>query len=111
RAEESRQLEILVLRPLLEGMVVALRAHHAYTEEQLGGGFHGDFRIPGEPEIIRRWILESAAARRDQLSDHAVIRLIGGERFPDPFAERPHSFVTETSAIDLQQVTPFQGPV
>ena len=40
RAEERGQLEILVLRPLLERMIVALRAHHAHAQKELRGGLH-----------------------------------------------------------------------
>ena len=55
--KERRHLVILILRPALEGMVVALRAHHANAQEDLRGLLHGGLGIARHAVEIGRGIV------------------------------------------------------
>src|SRR5207244_11060578 len=110
-AEKGHHLVILILSPLFEGMVMALRADHAYAKEQLRGLFHRDLGISGDTEEIGRWIFERASSRRQQLAHELVVGFILRDGVANPVAELPHTLVAEVAPADLQQIAPLERPV
>ena len=101
RREERRQLKVLILRPALEWMVVALGADHAHAEEQLRGRLHGKFRVIVDAEEVGGRGLVGAANRREQFADEFVVGLVVGYGVADPLTERPHALFAKVLAIRL----------
>jgi len=99
--KERAQLEILFVRPLLKGMVVAMRAHKADAQEQLRRGLHLGVRLVGDQEIVGGGIVIGAAARRDQLVDELVVGFVFGHRLAYPVAETPHAFLAQELSIAI----------
>src|SRR4051812_42759350 len=79
--EEARPIVIVVLRPPLEGMIVALRAIELRAEENAGGILRARDRVAiGAPPVGRR-VLEGAATRRDDLAGELIERLVSLDAF------------------------------
>ena len=64
--EECADAVVIVLRPALEGMVVALGALNADAQEQLRGHLGTVVRVGRRPIVAGRWIAERAAVGRQQ---------------------------------------------
>ena len=109
--KERAQLEILFVRPLLKGMVVAVRADKTDAQEELRRGLHLRVGLVGDQEVVGGRIVVVAAPRREQLVDELVVRLVLGHGLAYPVAEAPHAFLAQKLAIALEQVAPFQRPV
>ena len=111
RREKRRQLEVLVLRPAFERVVVALGADHPHAEKQLRGRLHSQFWIVIDAIEIGGRGLVGAADRREQFTHEFVVGLVVGDGVADPLAECPHALLAKVLAIGLQQVAPFERPV
>ena len=111
RREERRHLVVLILRPALERMIVALRAHHADAEEYLRGLLHRRLGLAGDAEIIRRWIVVRAAARGQQLAHQLVVGPVRCNRLVNPLLKFVGALLTEILAAGLEQIAPLHRPV
>ena len=109
--KERAQLEILFVRPLLKGMVVAVRADKTDAQEELRRGLHLGVGLVGDQEVVGGRIVVVAAPRREQLVDELVVRIVLGHGLAHPVAEAPHAFLAQKLAIALEQVAPLQRPV
>ncbi len=109
--KEGAEVIVLVLRPTLEGVIVALVAVEARGEEKVRGvlhrlgGFAQDLPIAGGRVVLGR------AGRGDDLPDELVVWSIGRDFLADPIAEQLHAFAAEELRIHLQHVGPFVRPV
>src|SRR5437867_65702 len=77
-------------------------------------GFSAD--VSHAASVSRRWsargrVLVGAAARREELPDHLVVRLVPRDRVVDPGAERLNAAVAQVLAVHLEQVRELVGPV
>ena len=77
--EEGGCLVILVLRPALEGMIVALVAVESDPQEQLRRVFHGRRRVAEDLEIRRRGILPVRPGGCHDRADELVIGRVAGD--------------------------------
>ncbi len=109
--KERTQVVVLILGPLLEWMIVALRANHPHSQKELRRGFHGDLRIAREAQKVRRRIMESGALGCHQFANHSIVRPVLLQRLLDPIAERPDAFVAQLCSVHLQKVAPLHGPM
>ena len=64
--EERGELVVVVLRPVVERMVVALGALHADAEEDLGRRLGADVRVAQGAVVVGRRLLVGAAPAGDQ---------------------------------------------
>ena len=99
--EVRGRLVILVLRPALEGMVVALVAVEANAQEQMRGVFHRRFGITQHLEVAGRGIFLVRSGGRQDLVCELVIGSILGNGRSNPIAERLASLDAQEFAIDL----------
>src|SRR5438309_7985096 len=74
--EERRQLVILLLRPLLIRMVVTASTLDADAEEHLRRRLRQILRLAGDPEVVRRPLLEPAPPGQQQLAGELVPWLV-----------------------------------
>ena len=109
--EERRHLEVLVLGPALERVVVALGADHAHAHEQLGRGLHRLLRVAGGAEVAGGGHIEGAAAGDDQLVHQLVVRPVVLDRLAQPAAEGEHALVAHELPVAAQEVAPLERPV
>ena len=65
-SEVGAHFVVLVLRPLLERMIVALVAVEAHAQERLRDVLGHLARLAEDAEIIHRWIVVAAALRGKQ---------------------------------------------
>ena len=72
--EEGGEAVVVVLRPALERVVVALGALDADAEEELGGRLDRVLRVAADPVVVGRRVLEGRAVGREQLADELVHR-------------------------------------
>ena len=105
------RLVVLVLRPALERMIVALVAVEPHAQEQVRGVLHRVVRLAQDLVIRRGRILAIRAAGREDLAGELVVGRVGGQFAADPLAESGGPFRAEVLAIDLQQVGPLVRPV
>src|SRR4051812_22843640 len=95
RREERRHLVILVLRPALEGMVVALRADHPDAEEDLGGLLHRRLGVARHAIEIRLRRVIRTAPRGQHLAHYSVVWLVLRDRVANPLAESVGALFSE----------------
>ena len=108
--KERGQAVIIVLRPVVEGMIVAAGTLQPDAEENLRHGLRSRLRVAkGSVEVGRR-VAVGAAACRDELAGELVERLAVGDALPDPVMEHLHAFAVEHLFLVPQQVRPFQRP-
>jgi len=109
--EVGREVVVLVLRPALERVVVALVAVEAGGEEQVSRVLHRLRRRAEDLVIAGGGILAIGARRGEDLARERVVRRVGGDFRPDPFAELAGAVLAEELPVHLQQVGPLVGPV
>ena len=100
--EERGHFEILILRPTLKGMVMALGANHARSHEHLRRFLHRRLRVARSPVVIRFRRLVTRPAGGNQLPYPGVIRLIRRQGLANPLAESVSSLLTQEFAARLQ---------
>ena len=104
-------LEVLVLRPAFEGMVVALVAVEPHAQEEVRGVLHRGGRVAQRLEVGRGWVLAVGAGRCEDLSGELVVGRVGGDVGTDPFTQALGTLGTEEFRIHLQQVSPLIRPM
>ena len=109
--EEGRGLVILVLRPALEGMVVALVAVEPDRHEQVRRVLHRLGGIAEDLEVRRRRVLAVRAAGRQDRAGELVVGRVPGHLIADPLAIGDGSFDAQELAVHVEQVGPLVGPV
>ena len=109
--EEGGHLEVLVLGPALEGVVVALGADHPHAHEELGRGLHRLLRIAGGAVVAGGRLIEGAARGGDQFADELVVGPVLLDRLAQPAAEGEHALVAHELPVAAQQIAPLEGPV
>ena len=108
--EQVGPIVVVVLRPAVEGMVVALGALQSRAEEHLGGRLGARCRITVGTIEVRGGIAVSAAVGGDQLADEPIERLVLSDALANPVVEVLDTFFVERMRFDPQQVRPFQRP-
>ncbi len=108
--EGRRDAVVVVLRPALERMVVALRALDADAQEELGRRLGGVLRVAAGPPVVGGRVLENAAAGGQQLAGELVERLVGQNALVDPAMELAHAGRLELLAVGAEDVAPLERP-
>ena len=104
-------LVVLVLRPSLKRMIVALVAVESHAQEQMGCVLKGIFRSPEDLEIRCRRVFSIGAGGCYNLVHELVVGFVAGNAFTDPLAEHRRALFAQELGIHLQQIGPFAGPV
>ena len=108
--EEGGKLVVIVLRPAIERVVVALGTLHAHAEKNLGSGLGPGVGVAQGPVVVGSRLLVGAAPAGDQLPGQQVERLVVGHRLAEPFVEHLHALAIELLFLVAEQVGPFEGP-
>ena len=108
--KERRGAVVVVLRPALEGVVVALGALHADAEEQLRRRLRQVRWVRGDAVVIRRRVREPTADGGQQLPDHHIDAGVLVDMIVQPFLEDKGAFDLNRLAIAAQDIGPFQRP-
>ena len=109
--EKGGELEILVLGPAFEGVVVAGVAVEAGGEEEVGGVLH---RLGGGAEnfvVTRGGVFAVGAGRGEDFLGELIVGRVGGDFLADPVAETFRALFAQELAVHLEEVGPFVGPV
>ena len=110
-SEKGSRLKILVLRPALEGMVVALVAVEPHAQKEVGRVFHGGCRIAERLEVGGGRVLPVGAGGGEDVAGKLVIGRVGGDLVADPLPQAVCALGAEELRVHLQQVGPLVGPV
>ena len=108
--EEGGEAVIVVLRPALERVVVALGALNAHAQEELRRGLDGRFGIAADPVIVGGRVLERRAVGRQQLADQLVHRQVALQALANPAMEDVGPLGLDQSAVRAEDVGELQGP-
>ena len=108
--EERGHAVVVVLRPALERMVVALGALHANAEEELGGRFRQILRIACDAVKISRRVGERASPGNQQIADDLVEWDISFDLLAQPILVDVRPLLLDSLAAATQHVGPFQRP-
>src|SRR6266567_3597938 len=103
----SAELVVLILRPFLEGVIVAFVAIKAGSEKSLADILGDLSRLPQNTVIIDCRVLIGAAPGEQYLADEFVVGLVCCNRLSNPIAVGPNRLFTKDSAVALQKVSPF----
>ena len=109
--EVSSGLIILILRPALEGMVVAFVAIEPGGEEKMRRVFHRLRWLTQDFPVTRRGIIFIGTVGGDDLANELVVWHVFINRAADPCAEAFSALLAKELGVDLKQVTPLVGPV
>src|SRR5262249_44284770 len=101
---------VIVLRPALEGMVVALGALNADPEEELGRRFGGVLRIAAGAPVIGGRIVIGATAGGEQLPGELIEGLVIADALVQPEPELLHAGWIELLRVGAQNVAGHQRP-
>lgn len=104
-------LVILVLRPALEGMVVALVAVEPHGEEEVRGVLHRVLGLAENLVVARGRVVLVRAVGRDDFARELVVRRVVGDLLADPVAERLRALRADELAVHLEQVGPLVRPM
>ena len=113
--EERGEAVVIVHRPAVEGMVVALGALDAHAHEDLGGVFGELEHVLLDLEVVGGRVGEGAAFRGEHLADELVERHVAGDAFAQPLVVVESGFVGDllravVEGADLQELGPFHHP-
>ena len=109
--EERREAVVVVHRPAVERMVVALGALRANAHEHLGHVLGRLQRVALDLVEVRGRVAERAAGGAEQLPDHLVQRHVRGDLVGQPVGVEKHRLVADLVArLDHQQFGPLHGP-
>ena len=112
-AEKRGEAVIVVHRPAVEGMVVALGALHAHAHENLGHVLRRLERFALDLVEVRGGRGECAAAGSENLADDLVQRHVAGDLLREPVRieiNRLVAHVDRAARADHEQFGPFHGP-
>ena len=112
-AEESGKAVVVVHRPAVEGMVVALGALHAHAHENLGHVLGRLERVALDLVEVGRRRGEGAAAGGEQLPHDLVQRHVAGDLLGKPVGieiDRLVADIRRSAGADHEQFGPFHGP-
>src|SRR5437773_3760871 len=93
---------IIILRPFVERMIVALGAAQLGSEEDLRNGLGAGDRLANGAIKIRRRIEIGAAARGDEFARELVERLVLRDALAYPAMKRLDAFAVEQSFFSTQ---------
>ena len=111
--EEGGEAVVVVHRPAVERMVVALGALDAHAHEDLGGVLGELQRVGLDLVVVGGGVLERAAVGAEQLLDDLVHRHVVGELVLEPVVVEQRGLVAElwfAVRADLQQLGPLHHP-
>ena len=110
--EKCGEAVIVVHRPAVEGMVMALRALDAHAHEHLRGVFGGLLHVGLHLIIAGRGILQIAAGGGEQFLHDFVDRHVVQHFFLQPIVIFQRRFIAEliVARTDLQQLRKFHDP-
>src|SRR5437660_5625077 len=100
--EEGGKAMVVVLRPAIEGMIVAFRALQANAEKHLRRRLRAHLRIAQGPIVIGRRVAVAAAPRRDELPRELVERLALRQPLANPMMEYVDSLGVEYFLLIVQ---------
>ena len=100
--EKRRHLVVLILRPLLKRVIMALRTHHPRPHKDLRGLLHRRLGVTRRPVEIRLRGLVARPARRNQFPHPSVIRLVRRQRFVDPLPKSVSALLAKKLAARLE---------
>ena len=104
--EERRPIVVIVLRPALVGMIVALGALQARSQKHLRRGFRARDRIAIRPVVVRRGTVISAAARNQDFTGESVQRFVFSDALADPMMKVLHAFLVQRMRFHAQKIRP-----
>src|SRR5256885_1677021 len=102
--KEVGPVVVIVLRPAVERMIVALGALQARAEEHLRRRFGARGGIAVGTVEIRRGTAVGAAAGSDEFAHEFVQRLFFDDALANPMMEVLHAFLVERMGFDAQEV-------
>ena len=109
--KERGESIVIVHRPSVEGMIVALGALGAYPHENLSHILGHLQAVLLDLIKVRRWILECSTGGCEQLSDDLIQRRIRSDLIDKPVVIEVSSLVTDLIvALDHQEVGPLHRP-
>ena len=108
--KDARPVVVIVLRPAIKWMIVALRTLETGAEEQLRRGNRARHGIAVGPIIIRRRIEIAAAAPANQFTHELIHRLVARDALTNPLVKGLHAFPIQNLLLVLQQIRPFHRP-
>ena len=97
-----RPVVVIILRPFVERMIVALGAAQLRAEEDLRNRLGAGDRLANGPIKIRRRIVIGAAARGDEFARELVERLVLRHALANPTMKRLDAFAVEQSFFSTQ---------
>jgi len=109
--EAIREGVVLVVGPLLERMVVALRTIDRQPEKRLGDVLGDRLRVLVDGKKISRPVLKARAAGRHQFPHERVPREVGRHAVANPAVVGIDRLRPQFLTIHKQNVAPFIGPV
>ena len=104
-------LVVLILRPALEGVVVALVAVETCREEEVGRVFDDLGGLAEDLVITRGGILLVRAAGGEDLVGELIVGRVRLDLLADPVAVEASAFVSEELGVHLEHVAPLVRPV
>ena len=108
--EEGVPAVVVLLRPPLERMVVALGTPQPNAEKELRRGLTAGQGIAQRTVVVRGRIAIGASSGRDQLTCETVERFSVGDALADPAMQVQHALAVERVLFGAQQVRPLERP-
>ena len=109
--EERAETVILILRPALERMIVALVAVEARGEEKVRGVLHRFRGIAQDLPIARGRVVLVRAGRGENLARELIVGRVRLDLLANPILEKFRAFAAEELRVHLEFVRPFVRPV
>ena len=111
--EEVGEAVVVVHRPAVEGMVVALGALDPHPHEDLGHVLRGLERVPFVLEVVGGGVGEGAPLRREEFADEDVDRRVGLDPVLEPTGVEEHRLVADLvlDGADHHQLRPLHHPL
>ncbi len=108
--EHSRPIVVILLRPAVERVVVALRAPKPHSQKHASRRLGPHVRVAMRPIEVGRWHVVRASPRRQQFAYHLVQRASLGKVLPQPAVKHLDAALVEHLFLVAQQVGPQQCP-
>ena len=109
--EDGSQAVIVVLRPAVEGMVVAVGALEPHAQEDPGGVFGLGAGIARDPGEVRRAVAMRVAGRQEERAGHRVERHPPADLIAEPVVEGMRPLGVSPAPADPQERLEPEGPV
>ena len=107
-AEERGDAVVVVHRPPLERVVVALRALQSHAQEHLRGLLRDEMRLARDELEVGRRVRERRPRRSEQLAHRLVERALLLELRAQPTSEHRGALLLHRQRVDLQHVGPHR---